>query len=288
MTLSRFVKLTQSSDAGWLRNPNAKSRWDTTQEGGNEFSEVESAIVKQIGILEGSSLSNKSYDGAVILGSSIASMAKRFFHLQDMLKTVKLSNIYLMGSTENISQYLDSLREVIKLYPDKFVKNVALPESLTEHGLMNFYLNNLIWPDQLHNIKVICLPSEMKKIDNEKYVKPTTNDELNTLSNHLEKSNSKSKLAIISHSPFGFRQNLIFQALSVKHDVETTFAGHQSYSKLNSLSGMKLTPQVVLDELARLFYQLDKFIDNKQERLKNIGINVDKVSNETQLTKMRV
>lgn len=262
LLLSKFVTIVQTPPVSWMR-PAGSTRGALFSSSGSDYENTKDILelITTLGVCDQQSPQLKSFDDAVILGSS-SSLDKRFFELQNlMMSGVEFKKIYLIGSSEPISAYKPTLEMLIKTYPERFITGVKVPDELTEHGTMQFFIDNLKWPENFKSVKIIALPSQRKDLPDGKFIKPTTQDELERLTKDIKenlKSEGKPTLAIFSNPPFHYRQNLIFQPLAQQYHIET-LAGKEEPKNV----------AVVLDELSRACYQLNQFL--------NVPGNADKI-----------
>lgn len=272
LSLKRFVELTQEL---WIRK--IDNRWDVNNSIYDNNQKTITDIIDTIGLLNGRELSQKQYDGAVMLGGSITNMAKRFFHLQDQLTSNHyFKKIFLVGSEEDITQYLARIKEIHAKNPERFVADIKLPEKASEHEVLNFFISNLVWPDHFKHTSFIQLPLAMKKTPEGKLIKPNTQDAFIKLNEHIKTdtaSEAKLKLAVFSSEPFTARQHLtsLLASQDKVYVVETSAAAYNSYPALNELE-VAINAGRSLDELARLAFQLQDFINNVPDYIEKLTI----------------
>jgi hypothetical protein len=262
LSLAKFVEWTQQL---WIKNVN--NRWNindpTYDKKKNEIQE----ILEELGFFNGSLLSVPRHDGAVMIGGSIANMAKRFFLLQEQINSgYYFKEIFLMGSLEDVSPYLKRLEEIYQCEPQRFKENIEFPKASSEHELMLFFIKNLRWPDHVQHATITPLPLELKTLNDGRLVKPNTQDQIVKVQKNLQengKENERLRLAIFSNDPFTYRQHLdaLVSCQNRPYFIETTSAPYTSSPELNKLDGATMDLAKSLDEVARLAYQLKEYVN---------------------------
>jgi len=246
--LTEFVTVVQSTPVNWMR-PAKVTRIELLRD--KRFDKIDTHIIfkyfEQLGLFDHQTSHEKNYDAAVILGTSIY-LKERFFELQDLSKKgVIFNKIFLLGSLDDISWCKHFLEVQIKENVNRFKHDIKIPDILTQHDAMLFFMENLLLPNDIQE-KIISLPV--------KIIQPNTHDELIALvaciDKFIIKNSSRPKLAIFSNPPFCFRQNLIFQQMSKEYEIITLAGGN----KPTHIA-------IILDELSRLCYQLNEFIKEK-------------------------
>ncbi len=272
MLLQDFVKVTQSK---WLRDPKLSSRWDQTESDLNQdLAATIKTYLHELGLLQNRTLSKEKYDVGIITGCASPNMAKCFFNLQDLASKnpAIISKLIVSGTTNDISQYLPNLEAVYSAFPARFKKEVTFPEKLTELSGLKFFLDNMLWPEGFDPKNVVYIPNESKELS-----KPRLDDAFLAINKYLQEHHKESKLsiAVLSQPIFHYRQGLIFLPLAEQHFVEIVSAKHDTYPILNKLSGSTLNASSGLDELARLAFKLNEFIQHK-ENLQRLNLIVAK------------
>lgn len=254
MELKEFVEVTQQK---WLRKQDA-NRW-TLPDYKDDNPQLKNSL-DSLNLFSCKMLRKPQYDSVVMLGASIPAVAKRFFYLVELIKRKKFNKVFLMGSTAEFSiDYKSDLESIFKTYRDKFKENAVLPDEFSEHEVGDFFMKNLKGLDSFRDADIIRLPSVIKVKEDGNLIYPNTLTEINRLKKYYTDNNiTNTSIAVVSHAPFCYRQHLIALELSNQQHVETTAPDDDAYPKLNELKTAGVSLTTAIDELARLFYQLNE------------------------------
>ncbi|MCW8407728.1 hypothetical protein OQJ13_01900 [Legionella sp. PATHC035] len=268
--LNEMVKFTQEK---FLRK--SGQRW--ALENYNEFdptikSKLE-RLLRESDLLDTIPMPHKSHS-VLFLGTSSANIFKRAFHLYNeiTLENKLVEQVIVLGNTEPYDSYIDTIKEIISLYPNMFrdgFRAEEVPSSITMHDTMMIVLDNLNWPE---GKKPAFLELAVKHPCN-------TNDEINTVTDylssketgitqfgHFRKSGEEKvyQVTILSHQPFNDRQGITALAgfikakLTQKYLIEATGCGLDSWPQLTSFPASNMSAAQILDNLARTLYEINQ------------------------------
>ncbi|NKB46420.1 MAG: hypothetical protein GKR77_01370 [Legionellales bacterium] len=323
-------KLVTKTQREWIRR--SQDRWNDEEKRASDVPSLDeltestkesiNSELKALGFIEAvppPPVDNYRYQWGMVFGGSIPAMFKRLDYLwclinEDVENRKIISGefeIFLLGSRNSSSRYLNNLPGLVQCFPDKFnkLKNKGggLPkqatedeikqwvsnlereegvflEQATESEVMQWLADQMEWPPKGVTFTLIDTPFQ-PVVGSNQLRAPKSDDQLRCL---LEELNTRDKpwpqgpVLAVTNNPFVQRQaslntltiffsslgnNILPVVVPVGCDADKYTAKIGEQIKTGNLVDMK----GLLDECARYFYQLERYLikqENEVERIK--------------------
>lgn len=210
-------------------------------------------LFQDLGFIHASTPQSTYYEGAIVLGSSLPSLRSRLFHLvQKWQEGVRFKTLYFLGGARPLEPAFEGREALLndESTPLKIRKDwegmQAIPQTECE-------MIKLVWeqseiPDDMRkSVAVSFIDAPMKYLPNvEKPERPTTED---TVYYWLMENPELGSYLAVSNGAHKLRQHVMLQSLvGSAYAIDTIGSATQDGTKM----------VIILDELARLIFQLQK------------------------------